>query len=45
MSYEEIAGVLGMSLAATKSLIFRAREVLKERLKAYLQTGDWEDGK
>lgn len=41
MSYEEIAGVIGTSLSATKSLIFRGREVLKERLKAYLQTGDW----
>jgi len=43
MSYEEIADVLDTSLSATKSLIFRGREVLKERLKAYLQTGDWEN--
>ena len=41
MSYEEIADVLNTSLSATKSLIFRGREVLKERLKTYLQTGNW----
>jgi len=44
MSYDEIAAVLGTSLSATKSLIFRGREVLKERLKSYLQTGDWPGG-
>lgn len=43
LSYEEIAEVLGCSLSATKSLIFRGREVLKEKLKPYLQTGDWKD--
>lgn len=42
LSYEEIAAVLGCSLSATKSLIFRARETLKARLKPYLQTGAWE---
>lgn len=41
LSYEEIARVLGCSLAATKSLIFRGRETLKLRLKAYLKTGEW----
>jgi RNA polymerase sigma-70 factor (ECF subfamily) len=41
LSYEEIAGVLGCSLSATKSLIFRGRETLKQRLKAYLRTGEW----
>src|SRR5438552_709955 len=40
-SYEEIAGVVGCSLSATKSLIHRARETLKERLKPYLRTGAW----
>lgn len=40
-SYEEIAAVLGCSLSATKSLIFRARETLKRRLKPYLKTGEW----
>jgi len=40
-SYEEIARVLGCSLSATKSLIFRARETLKRRLKPYLRTGEW----
>jgi len=43
LSYEEIAEVLGCSLSATKSLIHRARERLKERLKPYLKTGTWED--
>ena len=43
LSYEEIATVLGCSLSATKSLIHRARETLKRKLKPYLQTGIWED--
>ncbi len=42
LSYEEIAEVLGCSLSATKSLIHRARETLKARLKPYLQSGVWE---
>jgi RNA polymerase sigma-70 factor (ECF subfamily) len=41
LSYEEIAEVLGCSLSATKSLIHRGRETLKEKLKPYLQTGEW----
>jgi RNA polymerase sigma-70 factor (ECF subfamily) len=41
LSYEEIAGVLDCSLSATKSLIHRGRETLKEKLKPYLQTGEW----
>jgi RNA polymerase sigma-70 factor (ECF subfamily) len=45
LSYEEIAEVIGCSLSSVKSLIFRARETLKERLKAYLQTGGWTDEK
>jgi RNA polymerase sigma-70 factor (ECF subfamily) len=43
LSYEEIAAVLGCSLSATKSLIHRARETLKARLKPYLQSGVWEE--
>jgi RNA polymerase sigma-70 factor (ECF subfamily) len=43
LSYEDIAEVLGTSLSATKSLIHRARETLKARLKPYLRTGDWEE--
>lgn len=39
LSYEEIAAVLGCSLSATKSLIHRGRETLKEKLKPYLQSG------
>jgi RNA polymerase sigma-70 factor (ECF subfamily) len=34
-SYEEIAAVLGCSVAAVKSLLHRARETLKERLRGY----------
>jgi RNA polymerase sigma-70 factor, ECF subfamily len=41
MSYEDIAKVLGASLSATKSLIHRGRETLKQKLKPYLQTGQW----
>jgi len=41
LSYEEIAEVLGCSLSATKSLIHRGRETLKEKLKPYLRTGIW----
>ena len=40
-SYEEIAAILHCSLSATKSLIHRARETLKQRLKPYLRTGAW----
>ncbi len=41
LSYEEIAEVLGCSVSATKSLIHRGREALKEKLKPYLRTGAW----
>lgn len=44
MAYEEIAEVQGISVSATKSLIHRARETLRRRLKAYLRSGDWEPG-
>jgi RNA polymerase sigma-70 factor, ECF subfamily len=43
LSYEEIAEVLGCSLSATKSLIHRGRETLKEKLKPYLRSGAWEE--
>jgi RNA polymerase sigma-70 factor (ECF subfamily) len=42
LSYEDIAKVLDCSLSATKSLIHRGRETLKEKLKPYLRTGEWE---
>lgn len=42
-SYEEIARVVGCSLSAAKSLIHRARETLKERLKPYLRSGAWRE--
>lgn len=45
LSYEEIAEVLGCSLSATKSLIHRGRETLKQKLKPYLQTGVWTEPK
>src|SRR5881394_1785772 len=41
LSYEDIAKTLGCSLSATKSLIHRGRETLKQKLKPYLQTGVW----
>jgi RNA polymerase sigma-70 factor, ECF subfamily len=44
LSYEDIAAVLGCSLSATKSLIHRARETLKQQLKPYLETGAWKEG-
>jgi len=43
LSYEEIAVILDCSLSATKSLIHRGRETLKEKLKPYLQSGHWND--
>ncbi|HEY1170972.1 MAG TPA: sigma-70 family RNA polymerase sigma factor [Verrucomicrobiae bacterium] len=43
LSYDDIAKVLGCSLSATKSLIHRARETLKQRLKPYLKTGSWKE--
>ena len=41
LSYEDIARVLRCSVSATKSLIHRGRETLKQKLKPYLQTGAW----
>jgi RNA polymerase sigma-70 factor, ECF subfamily len=41
LSYEDIAQVLHCSLSATKSLIHRARETLRRRLKPYLRSGVW----
>jgi RNA polymerase sigma-70 factor (ECF subfamily) len=43
LSYEEIAEVLGCSLSATKSLIHRGRETLKQKLKPYLRSGVWRE--
>jgi RNA polymerase sigma-70 factor (ECF subfamily) len=43
LSYDEIAEVLGTSLSATKSLIHRGRETLKEKLKPYLKSGEWNE--
>jgi len=38
LSYEEIADVLELSVPAVKSLLFRARTELRERLKSYLES-------
>jgi RNA polymerase sigma-70 factor (ECF subfamily) len=43
LSYEEIAVIVGCSLSATKSLIHRGRETLKQKLKPYLRTGEWQE--
>ena len=43
LSYEDIAKVLDCSVSATKSLIHRGREALKQKLKPYLKTGVWKD--
>ncbi|MBU6402342.1 MAG: sigma-70 family RNA polymerase sigma factor, partial [Verrucomicrobia bacterium] len=43
LSYEEIAAVLQCSVSATKSLIHRGRETLKQQLKPYLRTGAWRE--
>jgi RNA polymerase sigma-70 factor, ECF subfamily len=37
LSYEEIADVLELSVPAVKSLLFRARSELRERLQVYLE--------
>ncbi|MCS1407807.1 MAG: ECF RNA polymerase sigma-E factor [Verrucomicrobia subdivision 3 bacterium] len=42
LSYEDIAGILGCSVSAVKSLIHRGRETIKSRLKPYLVSGVWE---
>ena len=36
MPYDEIAGILGLSVSAVKSQLFRARQTLKESLQQYL---------
>lgn len=41
LAYEDIAKVLDCSLSATKSLIHRGRETLRQRLKTYLRSGQW----
>lgn len=41
LSYDEISEIMGCSLSATKSLIHRGRETLKQRLKPYLKSGVW----
>jgi RNA polymerase sigma-70 factor (ECF subfamily) len=45
LSYEDIAKVLNTSLSATKSLIHRGRETLKQKLKPYLESGTWKEAK
>jgi RNA polymerase sigma-70 factor (ECF subfamily) len=38
MPYDEIATILGMSVPAVKSLLFRARTSLRQQLSAYLES-------
>jgi RNA polymerase sigma-70 factor, ECF subfamily len=45
LSYEDIAKVIGCSVSATKSLIHRGRETLKQKLKPYLRSGLWPESK
>jgi len=37
MAYEEIAAVMGTTVPAVKSILFRARAELRERLEKYLR--------
>lgn len=39
MSYEEIAATMGIGVKAVKSLLFRARENVRERLEPYIHHG------
>jgi RNA polymerase sigma-70 factor (ECF subfamily) len=36
-SYEEIAAAMGLSVPAVKSLLFRARDHLRDALASYLE--------
>jgi len=45
LSYEEMAKILDCSVSATKSLIHRGRETIKQKLKPYLQSGVWQEEK
>ena len=42
LSYDDIAGILGCSVSAVKSLIHRGRETIKARIKPYLVDGVWD---
>ncbi len=44
MPYEEIADVLGLSVSAVKSQLFRARSSLREALKSFLDPGSPSSG-
>jgi RNA polymerase sigma-70 factor (ECF subfamily) len=39
-SYEEIAAAMGITVPAVKSLLFRARDQLREALKPYVERGE-----
>jgi RNA polymerase sigma-70 factor (ECF subfamily) len=39
-SYEEIATAMGITVPAVKSLLFRARDQLKEALQPYVERGE-----
>jgi RNA polymerase sigma-70 factor (ECF subfamily) len=38
-SYEEIAAAMNLSVPAVKSLLFRARDQLREAIAPYMQEG------
>ena len=42
LSYDHIAGILGCSVSAVKSLIHRGRETIKARIKPYMVDGFWD---
>jgi len=43
LSYAKVAAALGISQSATKTLIFRGRQTLKQVLRPYLRTGAWRE--
>ena len=42
-TYEEISSIIGIPLGTVRSRLFRARNLLKEKLKSYAETKGYED--
>jgi RNA polymerase sigma-70 factor (ECF subfamily) len=42
-SYEEISSIIGIPLGTVRSRLFRARNLLKEKLKNYAESKGYED--
>jgi RNA polymerase sigma-70 factor (ECF subfamily) len=42
-SYEEISNIIGIPLGTVRSRLFRARNLLKEKLKSYAESKGYED--